>query len=232
LSWADEVLGLIEQAMGQVVRGAELALAGDGRGEGGGGGRVTVTGGQAGEGQIAFGPQHGGQVPGLPGGEQGEQLADGDRVTEVMSGAGGQWPRPPQEAVADPEGVGVSQRGPGVAQRVPRFEPGGADEGLHHGDHRFVLGILAGARVLQPSQRGPGRGGVTTHHRQPGPVAGQQLIASQRVRAGGRGKFGLGGVPVAEHDQRLGHVDDRDGQGGPVAGPAQVPGGGPGRLGR
>jgi hypothetical protein len=52
--------------------GAQLAQAGDRRGEGCRGGRVMVVGGQASNGQVAFGLQNGGQVPRLPGAEQGK----------------------------------------------------------------------------------------------------------------------------------------------------------------
>ena len=55
-------------------------------------------------------------------------------------------------------------------------------------------------------------------------------MVGQPVGVGGLGELGLGGVPVAEHQQRLGQVDDRDCQVVPGAGPAQVPGGGPGGL--
>jgi hypothetical protein len=39
----------------------------------------------------------------------------------------------------------------------------------------------------------------------------------------GLGELGVGGVPVAEHQQRHGRVDGRDGQVVPGAGSAQVP---------
>ena len=69
---ASEVPGVVEQAMGQVVRGAVLAETGYGGLEAGPG--------QAGAGQFALGPQHRGQVPGLVGVEHGKQLAGGGGV--------------------------------------------------------------------------------------------------------------------------------------------------------
>jgi len=189
-----------------------------------------VGGGQAGEGQVAFGPQHGGQVPGRGGGEQGEQLAGGGGVAQLMGGAGGQRPRPAHTVVADPKGADVGESGPGVAQRGLRLEPGGGGEALHQADHPRVLRVLAGAQVCQSRERSLGGRDVAAQRRQPGPRAGQELIVAQRVGVRSLGEFGLGSVPVAEHHQRLSQVADRDGQGGPVASPAQVPGGGPRRL--
>ena len=93
---AGEVLGVVEQAVGKVVGGAQLTQAADRRGEGDRSGRVAVAGGQAGTHQVTFGAQHRGQVPGLVVIEQGEQLADGGAVAQVVGGAGGQRPRPPQ----------------------------------------------------------------------------------------------------------------------------------------
>jgi hypothetical protein len=48
----------------------------------------------------------------------------------------------------------------------------------------------------------------------------------QSVRVGAPGEFGLGGVQVAEHQQRAGQVCDRPGQQIPGTGAAQVPGSG------
>jgi hypothetical protein len=49
----DEVLGVVEQAVGEVVGGAQLAQAADRRGERGRGGRVTAESGEASAGQAA-----------------------------------------------------------------------------------------------------------------------------------------------------------------------------------
>ena len=77
---AGEILGVVQQAVRQVVRGAPLAQAGDRGGEGRRGGPVAVGGGQAGVGQVTFGPQHRGDLAGLVRVKQGEQLADGGEV--------------------------------------------------------------------------------------------------------------------------------------------------------
>jgi len=54
-----EMPGVVQQAVGQVVGGAQLAQASDRRGEGRRGGRVAVAGGQAGADEVTFGPRHG-----------------------------------------------------------------------------------------------------------------------------------------------------------------------------
>jgi hypothetical protein len=105
-----QVPGVVEQAVSEVIRGAQLAQATDRRGEGGRYGRVAVAGGEAGAGKVAFGPQHRGQVPELAGVEQGEQLAGGGCVVQVIGGSRGQRPRPPYGFVADPEGADVGWR--------------------------------------------------------------------------------------------------------------------------
>ena len=56
-------------------------------------------------------------------------------------------------------------------------------------------------------------------------------MVGQAVGVGGLGQLGLGGVPVAGHQQRLGQVPDRDREQVAGAGPAQLGGGGAGRLG-
>ena len=53
-------------------------------------------------------------------------------------------------------------------------------------------------------------------------------MAGQPVGVGGLGQLGLGGVPVAGHQQRLGQVPDREREKVAGAGPARVGGGGPG----
>jgi hypothetical protein len=87
--------------------------------------------------------------------------------------------------------------------------------------------VFAGPQVGQAGQHGLGGRGIAAQRGQPALVAGEDLVAGQRVGIRGLGKLGVGGVPVAEHQQRLGQVDGRRGQPVPVAGPARVPGGGP-----
>ena len=48
---------------------------------------VRVGGGQASAGQVAFGPLHGGQMPGPVAVEQGEQVAGGGGGGQVVGGA-------------------------------------------------------------------------------------------------------------------------------------------------
>ena len=127
------MLGVVEQAVGEVVGGAQLAQAADGGCEGRSAGLVAVAGGQAGAGQLAFGPQHGPKMPGHVGVEQGEQLACGG-ITQVVGGAGGQRPRPAEELVADAEGSCVREGGAGVAQRVQWLAAGVGGGGFQEAD--------------------------------------------------------------------------------------------------
>ena len=85
-------------------------------------------------------------------------------------------------------------------------------------------------RSASAGQHRLGGGGVAAQRRQPGPVAGEEFDVGQPVGVDGLGELGLGGVPVAEHQQRLGQVRDREREVVPGAGPAQVPGGGAGGL--
>jgi hypothetical protein len=62
--------------------------------------------------------------------KQGEQLAGGGRITKLVGGAGGQWPRPPHGFVADPQGAGVGESGPGVAQGGGGLAKRGGGEAL------------------------------------------------------------------------------------------------------
>jgi len=155
---------VLEQPVGQVVGGGVLAQAGDGGGEGRGG-WVADSGAEAGAGQVAFGKLHGGQFPGLVAVEHGEQLGGGSGIGQVVGGAGGQWPRPPQELVADPHGAGVVQGGAGVAQRVGGLAASGGGERLRDRDKRLVLGVFAGPQVTQPGQDRLSGGGVTAQRR-------------------------------------------------------------------
>ena len=82
-----------------MVRGAPLAQAGDRGGEERRGGPVAVGGGQAGVGQVTFGPQHRGDLAGLVRVKQGEQLADGGRScssnqARAASGQAHRWSSP------------------------------------------------------------------------------------------------------------------------------------------
>ena len=97
----------------------------------------------------------------------------------------------------------------GAAECGLRLAAGGGGEGLHLADHPLVLGVFAGAQVRQAGQHGLSGGGVAAQRRQPAPAAGEELIAGQRVGIGGLGELGVGGVPVAEHQQRLGQVAGR-----------------------
>ena len=156
-----------------------LVMADD---EGRRGGRRR-RGGEAGAGQVALGAQHGGQVPGLVGVEQGQQLAGGGGVTEFVGSAGGQRPRPPQGIRADPEGAGVFEGAAGVAQRVRWLAAGGGGEGFHDADHRLVLGIFAGPQV--PQRRQHGLGGRRRRRAAPpaSPVAGEVLDVAPARRS-------------------------------------------------
>ena len=143
-----------------MVGGGLLAQAGDGRGEGGRGVRVAVASRQAGAGQVAFGPQHRGQVPRLVVVEQGEQLTGGDGVIQVVGGAGGQRPRPPQAVVADSQGARVGEEGLGEAECGARLAAGGGGEALDQADWCLVLGVFAGPQVAQAGEDGLGGRGV------------------------------------------------------------------------
>ncbi len=112
---AQQVSGVVEQPVGDVVGGGVRAQLGDGGGERRAGGRVAAGGGEAGAGQVAFGALHGGQFPGLVFVEHGQQLGGG--VGEVVGGAGRQRPGPPQELLADHQGIGLAEDGAGVAER-------------------------------------------------------------------------------------------------------------------
>ena len=69
-----QVLGVVEQAMRQMIGGAQLAQAGDRASKARGGGVAAVPSSEAGADQVAFGPQHGRKLPRLVGVEQGKQL--------------------------------------------------------------------------------------------------------------------------------------------------------------
>jgi hypothetical protein len=175
------LLGVVEQPVGQVVGRGVLAQPGDRCGERRAGVRVGADGGaEAGAGQVAFGPLQRGQLPGPVPVEQGEQLGSGDGVGvgEVVGGAGGQRPRPPQVLMADPEGGGVAEDGAGAAERGGGLTVGGGGECLCDRDSRLVLRVFSGPQVAQPSQDRLGGLGVTAQRRQPGPVAGQVFDVS------------------------------------------------------
>ena len=160
-----EVGGVIEEAVGQVVGSGVLAQAGDRRGERLVGARVALGCGQAGASQVAFGAQHGGQLPGLVAVEQGEQLGHGGGVGQVVRGSGGQGPGPPGELVADPQDAGAVQGGTGVTQRGGGLAAGGGGERLRDRDVRPVLRVFGCPLVTQPGQGGLGGGGVTAQRR-------------------------------------------------------------------
>src|SRR5262249_40099821 len=58
-------------------------------------------GGQAGADQVTFGPLHGREAAGRAAVEEDEQFGGGSGVGQVVGGAGGQRPGPPQVLVAD-----------------------------------------------------------------------------------------------------------------------------------
>jgi hypothetical protein len=80
----------------------------------------AAGGGQTGASQVTFGPQHRGEMPGLVGVEQGQQVGDRAGVAQFERGADGQRPRPAQVLVADPQDACASERRPGLAQRIGR----------------------------------------------------------------------------------------------------------------
>ena len=84
ITTAHEVLGVVEQAVGEVVGGAVLAQARHRGREGSRGSLVAVVGCEAGTGQFTFGPEHRGEVPGLVGVEQDEQFAGGSAVPQFV----------------------------------------------------------------------------------------------------------------------------------------------------
>jgi hypothetical protein len=75
------VLGVVKQAMGEVIGSAVLAQACDRGGERCRDMGVAVMASEAGASQVALGPLHWGKMPGLVGVQQGKQLADGGDVT-------------------------------------------------------------------------------------------------------------------------------------------------------
>jgi hypothetical protein len=87
--------------------------------------------------------------------------------------------------MADPQGAGMVQGGAGVAQRGGGLAANGGGERLRDRDKRLVLGVGGGPQVAQPGQGRLGGGGIAVQRRQPGPVAGQELDAGQRVGVGG-----------------------------------------------
>ena len=91
-----EMGGVVEQAVGQVVAGGVLAQPADRGGERRARVRVRVGAGgrQAGAGQVAFGALHGGQLPRPVALEQGQQVAGGGGVSQVVRGASGERPGP------------------------------------------------------------------------------------------------------------------------------------------
>ena len=119
-----------------------LAQAPDRGSEEAGRGWVAAAGGEAGTGQLALGPQHRGQVPGLVVVEQDEQLADGVGIAQVVGGAGGQRPCPAQGFVPESEGVGLGEGGTGAAEGVLRPAGGGGREGFRDADYGLILGKL------------------------------------------------------------------------------------------
>ena len=77
---AQVVLGLVEKAVGEMVRGAVFALAVDGRSQGLADSGITRVVGQPGPGQVTFGPQHRDEVTGRVGVQLGEQFLPRGRI--------------------------------------------------------------------------------------------------------------------------------------------------------
>jgi hypothetical protein len=146
---AAEVRGVVEQAVGQVVRRGVLAEAGDRGGERRASVRVVAVGGEAGADQVAFGSLHGREASRRAGVEQREQLGGGVTVGQVVRGAGGQRPRPPQEFEADRQNV--VQRGPRVAQGGRGLVVGGGGERVGDRDLRLVLRSSVTRRSPSPA---------------------------------------------------------------------------------
>ena len=86
---AEQVGGVVEHAVSQMVGGGVLAQPGDRGGERRTGVRAAVGGDEAGAGQVAFGALHRGQLPGPVPVEQGQQFGSGGGVGDVVGGAGG-----------------------------------------------------------------------------------------------------------------------------------------------
>ena len=171
-------------------------------------------------------------MPGLVVIEQGEQLTDGGGVAEIVGGAGGQRPGPAQEFVADPEGVGMGEDGPGVTERGGGWRRAAAVKASARPTSPWSCGVSLARRSARPASRAWAAAMSPRSAASQALVAGEDLVVGQRVGVGGLGELGAGGVPVAEHQQRHGQVDGRSGQAVPDAGPARVPGGGPGGFGR
>ena len=90
---ARKELSVVEQAVGEVVGGAQLAQAADRVGEGLGGDLGVGGGGQPGTDEVAFGPLHRRQVPRLAGVDQRKQLTGSGGITQLVGSAGGQAQR-------------------------------------------------------------------------------------------------------------------------------------------
>ncbi len=99
-----------------------------------------------------------------------------------------------------------------MAERFARLAAGGGGEGFDDGDARLVLAVLADPHRLQSGERGRGGAGIAAQRGQPAPVAGQVFAVSQTVGVNRLGQGVIGGVPVAEQQQRLDQVLGRGGQ--------------------
>ena len=74
------------------------------------------------------------------------------------------------------------------------------------------LGIFVGAQVMQGREHGLGDGRFSPQRRLPAQLARHDLVVRQPIRDSAGALF-LGGIPVAEFQQRRSEVRDRDGQG-------------------
>src|ERR1022692_374124 len=78
--------------------------------------------------QVIFDSRQRAETPGRVGAEQGEQLAGGGGITEIVGGTGGQRPSPPKGFGAHPESTGMRERPAGMPQRVRHLPAGGGSE--------------------------------------------------------------------------------------------------------
>ena len=157
---------------------------------------VAVAGGEPGADQVAFGPQHGGQVPGLVGVEQGQQIHGRRRYRPARARNARPAATPSARPRADPDGVGVGQAARAWRRHLGRLARGGG-EGLQEADPRLhwgsslVRGVRQWASMPRPFAASPRSAASQPRFqlsaRCPRPVGVRRL-----------GEFGLGGIPVTE----------------------------------
>ena len=99
-----------------------------------------------------------------------------------------------------------------MEQSILRLTAGGGGEGFHDADYGLVLGIFAGLQVTQSGQHGLGGGSVPAQRRQPPPLNSHVILVAQSPGARRLGQLSVGGVPVAQQQQRLDQVHGRNRQ--------------------